>query len=248
MPIPPGSAVGALKANAKPRPKLPRMASHAELIQLGEALIAHGAANPDEDHMLSAVAIRDSCMILFAVACPLRPINFRGLRLDNTLLRDEFGYRVVLPGAVTKTHHPFEADLPDWLTPHLARYCETARQTLRRRSDASDESWLWLGAEGEPMLGKSISRKLRQRIKRHLGRAMSLHLFRDGATRTLAVEASADIGIAGDVLGHAEPRTSERYYNQARGVEASRRYHELLDDLRHRESAGSPLSYRQRFG
>lgn len=70
---------------------------------------------------------------------------------------------------------------------------------------------------------------------RHLGRAMSLHVFRDGATTTVAVEASAEIGIAGDLLGHADPKTSEKYYNQARGVEARRRYHVALDDLRRSE-------------
>jgi integrase len=228
-------AVGALKANAKPRAKLPRMADHRALIELGEALIAHGAANPDQDHMLSAVAIRDGCMILFAVACPLRRSNFEALELGASLLRDELGYRVAFEASAMKNHRPFETDLPDWLTPHLDLYCETARQTLRRRADAPDGGSLWLGAEGEPVTGKAISRKLRQLITRHLGRAMSLHLFRDGATTTVAVEASVEIGIAGDLLGHADPKTSEKYYNQARGVEASRRYHVALDDLRRSE-------------
>ena len=134
-----------------------------------------------------------------------------------------------------KNHCAFVVDLPDWLTRHLDIYCETARQTLRRRSDVPDQGCLWLGAEGEPMTGKAISRKLRQIIDRQLGRPMSLHLFRDGATTTIAVNASADIGIAGDVLGHGDARTAERYYNQARGVEASRRYHDLLEGLRRGE-------------
>ena len=229
-------AVGALKANAKPRAKLPRMADHRALIELGEALIAHGAANPDRDHMLSAVAIRDGCMILFAVACPSRRSNFEALELGASSLRDELGYRVAFEALAMKNHRPFEMDLPDWLTPHLDLYCETARarrwgEGQTRRMGGS----LWLGAEGEPVTGKAISRKLRQLITRHLGRAMSLHLFRDGATTTVAVEASAEIGIAGDLLGHADPKTSEKYYNQARGVEASRRYHVALDDLRRSE-------------
>ena len=225
-------AVGTLKADAKPRPKLPRMATHAELIELGAALVSHGAANLDGDHMLSAVAIRDGCMILFAVACPLRRKNFEGLRIGETLHRDDIGYSVVFPGSAMKNNRPYETDLPDWLTPHLDLYRERARETLRRRSDAPDVGHFWLAAEGEPVTGKTISRKLRQRITRHLGRAMSLHLFRDGAATTIAVNASADIGIASDVLGQSDPRTAERYYNQARGVEASRRYHGLLADLR----------------
>ena len=64
---------------------------------------------------------------------------------------------------------------------------------------------------------------------------MSLHLFRDGATTTVAVEASAEISIAGHLPGHADPTTSEKCYNQARGVEASRRYYVALDDLRRSE-------------
>jgi hypothetical protein len=99
-------AVGAVKANAKPRPKLPRMADHRALIELDEALIAHGAANPDRDHMLSAVAIRDGCMILFAVACPLRRSNFEALELGVSLLRDELGYRVAFEASAMKNHRP----------------------------------------------------------------------------------------------------------------------------------------------
>jgi len=144
----------------------------------------------------------------------------------------------VRQGSAMKTHRSFDAGLPEWLTPHLDLYCSRARETLRRRSNGSPmpgEDAFWLGAEGEAMTGKAISRKLRQIINRHLGRAMSLHLFRDGATTTLAVEAGADIGVAGDVLGHADPKTAERYYNQARGVEASRRYQDLLEGLRRGE-------------
>lgn len=224
--------VGALKATARPRPKLPRMADHKSLIELGEALIARGAEKADEDHMLSAVAVRDGCMILFAVACPLRRSNFEALQLGVTAFRDELGYRVAFDASHMKNHQPFEAELPEWLARRLDRYRETAREVMLRRSNEPDAGWLWLGAEGEPMTGKAMSRRLRQIITRHLGRAMSLHLFRDGATTTLAVEASESVGIAGDLLGHTDERTSERHYNQARGIDAARRYQTLLAEIR----------------
>jgi integrase/recombinase XerD len=101
---------------------------------------------------------------------------------------------------------------------------------LQARSGRLDEGWLWLGAEGEHMTGKAISRRVRQLITRHLGRAMSLHLFRDSAATTVAIHDSAHVGIVGDVLGHSRHETSEKHYNQARGVEAVRRYHGLLKE------------------
>ena len=92
--------VASVKATAKPRPKLPRMADHGALVELGEALIAHGAKRADEGHMLSAAAVRDGCVILFQVACPLRRANFEGLRLGRSLLRDDSG--ITSPSAVTR--------------------------------------------------------------------------------------------------------------------------------------------------
>jgi len=43
----------------------------------------------------------------------------------------------------------------------------------------------------------------------------------------------ANIGIASRLLGHRTGSTTERYYNQARGVEASRLMQDYLLTLRH---------------
>jgi len=223
-------AVASLKAVAKPRPKLPRMADHIALVELGNALIAHGAKRAAEGHMLSAAAVRDGCMILFQVACPLRRTSFESLRLNDSLLRDKVGYRVALSPQQMKTHQAFEASLPEWLIPHLDFYVDVARPTLQARSDKRDDGTLWLGAEGEPMVGKSISRRVRQLVAKHLGRPMSLHLFRDAAATTVAVHDSARIGIVGDVLGHTRHETSEKHYNQAKSIGSLRGYHGLLKE------------------
>ncbi len=227
--------VASLKAIAEPRPKLPRMADHGALIELGEALIAHGAKRVQEGHMLSAAAVRDGCMILFQIACPLRRASFERLRLGQSLLRDDVGYHVDLGPKQTKTRQPFDAEVWAFLVPHLDYYVGVARPVLVARSSKADEGWLWLGAEGERMTGKSISRRVRELTTKHLDRAMSLHLFRDSAATTVAVHASAKIGIVGDVLGHARHETSEKHYNQAKGVEAARRYQGLLKEQREAE-------------
>ena len=227
--------VAGLKAIAKPRPKLPRMADQGALIELGEALIAHGVKRVQEGHMLSAAAVRDGCMILFLIACPLRRASFECLRLGQSLLRDHLGYRVELGPKQTKTRQPFDSEVWAFLVPYLHYYVDVARPVLQARSGLPDEGWLWLGAEGERMTGKSISRRVRELVTKHLGRPMSLHLFRDSAATTVAVHASAKIGIVGDVLGHTRHETSEKHYNQAKGVEAARRYHGLLKEQRERE-------------
>ena len=228
-------AVASVKATAKPRPKLPRMADHGALVELGEALIAHGAKRADEGHMLSAAAVRDGCVILFQIACPLRRANFEGLRLGRSLLRDDLGYHIAFRPDEMKTHQSFDAPLPTWLVPHLDFYVDVARRALQARSGCPDEGWLWLGAQGEPMTGKALSRRVRELVMKHLGRPMSLHLFRDSAATTIAVHASAKVGIVGDLLSHARHETSEKYYNQAKGLEATRRYHGLLKEQREGE-------------
>ena len=78
------------------------------------------------------------------------------------------------------------------------------------------------------MTGKALSRRVRELVMKHLGRPMSLHLFRDSAATTVAVHDSAKIGIVGGLLGHARHETNEKHYNQAKGIEAGRRYHGLL--------------------
>lgn len=228
-------AVGALKAMAKTQPKLPRMADPKALMGLGEALIEHGAKRARQGHMLSAVAVRDGCVILFQIACPLRRSNVEALQIGKSLLREDLGYSVAFGPGEMKNHKPFEATLANWLTPHLDYYIDVVRPVLLARGGQPDTGRLWLGAEGESMTGKALSRRLREVITQHLGRAMSIHLFRDVATTAIAVHDGAHIGIAGDILGHGSATTSEKHYNQAKGVAAARKHHALLVELRQLE-------------
>jgi len=51
--------------------------------------------------------------------------------------------------------------------------------------------------------------------------------------RLRAIDDPAHIGIASRLLGHRSGSTTERYYNQARSVEASRLMQDHLLTLRH---------------
>jgi hypothetical protein len=60
------------------------------------------------------------------------------------------------------------------------------------------------------------------------------HLFRDGAATAIAIVDPEHVGTIASVLGHSTLATSERHYNQARGLEAGRRYHGTIEQLRNR--------------
>ena len=66
------------------------------------------------------------------------------------------------------------------------------------------------------------------RTSERLGKPINPHLFRDCAVTSVAIDDPAHIGIAARLLGHRTGSTTERYYNQARGVEASRLMQESL--------------------
>jgi integrase/recombinase XerD len=67
--------------------------------------------------------------------------------------------------------------------------------------------------------GRSMSHS---RTHEGLGQPINPHLFRDCAATSVEVDDPAHVGIASRLLGHRTRSTTERYYNQARSVEASR--------------------------
>jgi hypothetical protein len=72
----------------------------------------------------------------------------------------------------------------------------------------------------------------RPRTREGLGQAINPHLFRDCAATSIAINDPAHVGIASRLLGHRTGSTTERYYNQARSVEASRLMQKSLVALR----------------
>jgi integrase len=74
------------------------------------------------------------------------------------------------------------------------------------------------------------------RVCRHthaaFGRSINPHLFRDCLATDIAIHDPAHVRIAAHMLGHADPRTTDRHYNQARAIEAGRRHQRRLLKLR----------------
>ncbi len=67
-----------------------------------------------------------------------------------------------------------------------------------------------------------------------LGIRVTPHDVRDAAATLWAIARPGQVGISRDLLAHADLRTTEKHYNRARGIEASRSHGRVIAELRRR--------------
>ncbi len=127
---------------------------------------------------------------------------------------------VVLAAHETKSRRGMEYPLPPALEQALERYLQVFRPAL---FGSAGHRGLWASAKGMPLTGGGVYDAVCRRTKAAFGRPVNLHLFRDGAATFWALKAPAQVRAASELLGHAHPRTTERYYNQASGIQAGRK-------------------------
>jgi integrase len=127
---------------------------------------------------------------------------------------------------------------------HLQTYLTDHRSgiaALRGSRAGTTSDGLWLSMYGPPMTDNAIYDRIVARTREGLGQPINPHLFRDCAATSVAIDDPAHVGIASRLLGHRTGSTTERYYNQARGVEASRLMQDYLLALRYDNlGAGNP--------
>jgi len=78
------------------------------------------------------------------------------------------------------------------------------------------------------MRSGAIRQQIETRTELAFGRHVWPHLFRDCAVTELVDSAPDEIGIAPDLLGHADLRTTIRHYIKAKGMTAPRRVQEMI--------------------
>jgi integrase/recombinase XerD len=222
-----------IRARHKPA-RQKRLVPVQRLLQLGLDLIAN-AESEKTMHRRFRV-FRDGLMIGLLAARPLRLRNFKGLILDRTLIQRGDRWWIEIPAAATKTKNALEFPWPEMLAPHLQTYLADHRSAIAtlygsRTRTVSDA--LWLSRCGTPMSNTGIYHSIVARTRDGLGQPICPHLFRDCVATTIAIEDPVHIGIASRLLGHRTGSAVERYYNQARSVEASRRMQKFLLARRH---------------
>jgi len=221
----------ALASRAEPtRSKGPRMATIDELLRLGFALMATGRRDLDIGLRHGARIFRDGLMICALVMRPVRRRNFAELEIGRTL--------IVEPGNIcaafrkTKTGVPIEFAYPEFLQAEFAFYLTKARPVLLSCAAVSDSAMLWIGRCGRPMDRNQVGRRIGAVTKRHLGRRVSPHLFRDCVATHIAIFDSTHIGIVKEILGHKTLAASEKHYNHADSFHAASRMRDLVARMR----------------
>jgi integrase/recombinase XerD len=111
----------------------------------------------------------------------------------------------------------------------LTEYLAVHRPLLTGRPQSDH---VWLTSAGNPYLKTNLSQRISMLTLRHVGVAISAHLFRDCAATTIATEIPEQVLIIAPSLGHTSLKTSEDHYNHAQGLLAGRRYQETLKQVR----------------
>ena len=211
------------------RRKSKRVASSADLVELGQNLLAQARSSR---HVLDRLLLdRDGTMILFLAYHPIRIRNFGTLELGRTLIAREGGFTIVLGRGETKNHRPDERRVHEPVARALQHYLDTTRPALIARSKESTAQ-LWINRYGRTWPYPKISERIATVTRRELGIDLGAHLFRDSAVTTTMEAAPDQAWTTRGLLHHAGFETVGRHYNHARQLSAAEAWSGLVDDLR----------------
>lgn len=187
-----------------------------------------------------ATHYRDALMVGLLISCPaMRLRNLTSIEIGNHLISRSDGWQLRFSGAEMKARKPVEMRVPAVLDPFLECYLEYHQPALLNgaRSDR-----LWITQYGKPMRDRAVYSRISIVTERAFGLPINPHLFRDCAVTFVALNDPKHIGIAAPILGHTDPRTTERHYIQAQQVEAGRRLQSSLETLRKQYSPAQTRS------
>jgi hypothetical protein len=188
------------------RGKAARLVSPHRLIELGTSLM--NGADHESDPLKGAIAFRDGLVIALLACRPIRRRNLAMIEIGRHLVQAGSRWHLTFGAEETKNRQPYEAALPQHLTPCLERYLAEFRPRFPR---AADHTALWASAKGCAMTEGALYAAVCKRTATAFGKAINLHLFRYIAATEIAYAAPASIGIARDLLGHGDLRSIDRH-------------------------------------
>jgi integrase len=199
----------------------------AEVLDLGFALMEDavtGAHGPDAGGY-GSLRFRDGLMIALLIFCPLRRRNLASLAIGNGLERQGDHWQIRIPGEETKSGREIFCRWPGQLDVALAEYLTVHRPALLVRYAVRGPATeaLWISRHGRKMSSQAIYETVCRRTEVEFGTAIHPHAFRHIAATTIATSAPEQIDLIMTILGHSSIRTSEKYYNKARALEAALR-------------------------
>jgi integrase len=179
-----------------------------------------------------AFLYRDGLIIALLAFAPLRRKNLAALEIGRHIVRQGDGWFVIISGEETKTGTPIEFPISELLKPYFAIYLDVVRPRLNPSPSCAA---LWLNSKRGALSCTSIGVIIGRRSTNRLGLRITPHDARDAAATTWALSAPEQIAVARDLLSHSDLRTTAKYYNRARGVEASRAYGRMIAGMRRQQ-------------
>jgi len=205
-----------------------------QLLDIGQALMDENMPRAGKSiRFADAVRYRNGFMIAFLAFIPPRRKNLAALEIGRHLVREGDGWLVIIPREETKTRTPIEFRVPELLEPYLDFYLDVVRPRLLRHPTCDA---LWVSSQGGAIVYGGIGQIFSRVATSRLGFRITLHDARDAAATTWAISAPDKIGVARDLLAHADLRTTNKYYNRARGIEASRAYRQVIAAMRRKQN------------
>jgi len=224
--------------SAAPRGKSVRpVITSLQLADLGIALMEESNITANKPiKMVDAVRYRDGFIIALWGYVPLRHKNFAAIEIGRDLIKEDGNWSVVIAPEDTKTKTYIEFAVPEEIREHLSIYLDLVRPRMLRRAGCKA---LWVSPKGGPLSYSAFGPVMTRHTTERLGIRVTPHDARDAAATTWAIAAPHQVGIARDLLAHADLRTTTKYYNRAKGIEASRAHNQLIARLRKRSGRKS---------
>ena len=209
-----------------------------QLADLGITLMEESNITADKlIKMVDAIRYRDGLIIALWGYVPLRHKNFAAIEIGRDLIKEDGNWSIVIPPEETKTKTYIEFAIPEELRERLSIYLNLVRPRMLRRPGSKA---LWVSPKGGPLSYSAIGPVMTRHTTERLGIRVTPHDARDAAATTWAIAAPHQVGIARDLLAHADLRTTTKYYNRAKGIEASRVHNQLIARLRKRSGRNCP--------
>ncbi len=214
-------------------------------LQLMERAETKAALSPRQ----RALLFRDGLMIGILSACPVRARNVAAMSIGTSVQRRGEEWWVAFGAEDTKNRRPFEVPLPASFTASIERYIAHHRPQLVRRSPTPVAgNALWISDAGRPLTAKKVGQCISAVTKRELGRDLNPHLFRKLIPTELAIRDPEHVGIAQPLLGHADYRMTQQFYNLGRALDAAKRHHKVVEAIRSGSEAAPRPIKRPRTG
>ena len=227
--------VNRLHLSVRTRPDLEaQLVPIQDLYEAGLALIEQSESGEPRRPSCISVDYRDGLLLALLATALLRIKNFADIEIGRHLIKTQDNYIMTFPVEEVKNGQFIEFEVHEPLVPILDQYLDHHRPVLLA---GQVSNYLWISKEGRRMLDHHVSKRIVKVTKRELGRPISPHLFRHCAATSIAETSPELTRIIRPLLAHTRNTTSERYYNRASVLQASRRHSDAIQTLKAELSA-----------